>query len=301
MLQVPLIDSDSLYDEWNRTKIGALQQALTAIETLPHKHISLHLMKQYLSFPKLAYYARTILRRHLAPVLEAHSSQFRVTLQRLVAQELMDSQWQQATLPTKFGELGLSVDEFRMSGGVVYRSDLAFLCSIRQVYGSMKDILKAIIHAHHDPTETHALQNLIPFLPNVSPTHGTTCPNHRQLVQVAIQKSSDCLVQGSSTSDALRIRAYQLPWGDGWLVGTPNMSSDILLSNVVILDSLSLRLGLQTLTSGGQCPFYHQAMDGFFGASFYNMHGGRSSHSHALYPPRFDLCGRGTGWDAATA
>ena len=117
MLQVPLIGSDSLYDEWNRTKVDVLEQAFTAIETLPHKHISLHLMKQCLSFPKLAYYARTIPRRHLAPVLEAHSSQLRATLQRLVAQELTDSQWQQATLPTKFGGLGLTVDELRMSGG----------------------------------------------------------------------------------------------------------------------------------------------------------------------------------------
>ncbi|CAE7428218.1 RvY_04325-1, partial [Symbiodinium natans] len=57
MLQVPLIGPTSLYDEWNRTKVGDLDQALTAIETLPHKHISLHLMKQCLSFPKLAYYA----------------------------------------------------------------------------------------------------------------------------------------------------------------------------------------------------------------------------------------------------
>ena len=251
MLQVPLIDSDSLYDEWNRTKVGDLEQALAAIETLPHKHISLHLMKQCLNFPKLAYYARTIPRRHLAPVLEAHSSQLRATLQRLVAQELTDSQWQQATLPTKFGGLGLSVDELRMSGGVVHRSDLAFLYSIRQVYDSMKDILKAITHAHYDPAETHALQNLILFLPNISPTHGTTCPNHRELVQVAIQKSSDYLVQGSSASDALKIRACQLPWGDGWLIGTPNTSSDTLLSYVEILDSLSLRLGLETLTSGG--------------------------------------------------
>ena len=85
MLQVPLIDPDSLDDEWNRTKVGDLEQALTAIETLPHKHISLHLMKQCLTFPKLAYYTRIIPRRHLAPVLEAHSNQFRVTLQRLVA------------------------------------------------------------------------------------------------------------------------------------------------------------------------------------------------------------------------
>ena len=193
----------------------------------------------------------------------------------------MDSQWQQVTLPTKFGGLGLSVDELRMSGDVIYRNDLAFLYSIRQIYGSMKDILKAIIHTHHDPTETHALQNLIPFLPNISPAHGTTCPNHRELVQVAILKSNDCLVQGSSTSDALRIRVYQLPWGDGWFIGTPNMNSDTLLSNITVLDSLSLRLGLEILTSGGQCPFYHQAMD--------------SLGHHSM-----TLCGRGTGWDAAT-
>ena len=229
-------------------------------------------MKQCLSFPKLTYYVRTIPRRHLAPVLEAHSSQFRATL--------TDSQWQQATLPTKFGDLGLSVDELRMSGGVVHRSDLAFLYSIRQIYGSMKDILKAITHAHYDPAETHTLQNLIPFLPNVSPTHGTTCPNHRELVQVAIQKSSDCLAQGSSASDALRIRAYQLPWGDDWLVRTPSMDSDTLLSNVAVLDSLSLRLGLEILTSGGQCPFCHQAMDSLGHHSMICMAEGARTRMH---------------------
>ena len=280
MLQVPLIGPTSLYDEWNRTKVGDLDQVLTAIETLPHKHISLHLMKQCLSFPKLAYYARTVPRRHLAPVLEARSGKLRTTLQRLVAQELTDSQWQQATLPTKFGGLGLSVDELRVSGGVVHRSDLAFFCSVRQVSGSIKEILKEIIHAHPDPADTHAFQNLAPFLPNVSQVHGTTCPNHRELVQVAIQKSSDCLIQGSSTSDALRIRACQLPWGDGWLIGTPNMSSDTLLSNVAVLDSLSLRLGLETLTSGGHCPFCHQAMDSLGHHSMTCMAGGARTRMH---------------------
>ena len=144
----------------------------------------------------------------------------------------------------------------------------------------MKDILKTITHAHQDPAETHALQNLIPFLPNVSPTHCTTCPNHRELVKVAIQKSSDCLVQGSSASDALRIRACQLPWGDGWLVGTPSTSSDALLSNVAVLDSLSLRLGLETLTSGGQCPFCHQAMDSLGHHSMTCMAGGARTRMH---------------------
>ena len=142
----------------------------------------------------------------------------------------------------------------------------------------MKDILKAIIHAHQDPAETHALQNLIPFLPNVSPTHGTTYPNHRELIKVAIQKSSDCLAQGSSASDALRIRACR------WLVGTPSTSSDTLLFNVAVLDSLSLRLGLETLTSGGQCPFCHQAMDSLGHHSMTCMAGGARTRMH--YPLR---------------
>ena len=120
-------------------------------------------------------------------------------------------------------------------------------------------------------------------------------PNHPDLVQATIQKNNDCLIQGSSTSDALRIRMYQLPSDDDWLVGTPNMNSDILLSNITILNSLSLRSDFWRTIS------ILSSSHGFFGTSFYDMYGGRSSQSHALYPPRFDLYGRGTCWDAATA
>ena len=45
-------------------------------------------------------------------------------------------------------------------------------------------------------------------------------------------------------------------WIDGRLGIIPNLSSDILLFNIIIIDSISLRFGLDNLDSNGIYPFY---------------------------------------------
>ena len=69
-----------------------------------------------------------------------------------------------------------------------------------------------------------------------------------------MEKLSTYLLAGSGPGEAARLLACKTKWADGWLGVVPCICSDTLLSNVAVIDSISLRLGLDILDNDGGCP-----------------------------------------------
>ena len=165
MLQVPISGREDFYAEWNRLKIATIDEAVTVIEQLPHKHVALHLLQKCMSFPKLSYCSRTISRSHLQPLLEAHNEHIRVALQYLLGRQLTDRQWIQTTLPTKAGGLGLTIDRIAVQGGFISRADIAMVCSCRSTREQVRGMLGIAGDMGIDPIEESATRSLRQLLP----------------------------------------------------------------------------------------------------------------------------------------
>ncbi|CAE7250211.1 unnamed protein product, partial [Symbiodinium natans] len=261
MLQVPISGREDFYAEWNRLKIAAIDEAVTAIEQLPHKHVALHLLQKCMSFPKLSYCSRTISRSHLQPLLEAHSERIRVALQYLLGRQLTDRQWIQATLPTKAGGLGLTIDRIAVQGGFISRADIAMVCSCRSTREQVRGMLGIAGDMGIDPIEESATRSLRQLLPTSILGDGPNVLKQRDLNQAAIEKSGAYLLQALPAGEVARFQACRAPWADGWLNVVPSSCFDTLLSNVAVVDSISLRLGLEVLEKANMCPFCPQALD----------------------------------------
>ena len=188
MLQVPVSGSHDFFSEWNRRKIVEVDEAIGAVEQLPHKYIAPHLLQRCLSFPKLLYCARTVGSTHLQPLLLAHSDRLRAALRYLVGQELSEVQWRQATLPTKVGGLGLLIDDIPVQSGRLSRADIAMVCSWQATWEQIRSLLGPAADTDVDPNRTLALRTLSPHFPHLGLDSQHTILNHRDLTQATMEK-----------------------------------------------------------------------------------------------------------------
>jgi hypothetical protein len=69
------------------------------------------------------------------------------------------------------------------------------------------------------------------------------------------------ILAASQPIDSARILAFNQEWADGWLQATPSQTFDTLLSNVVVRDIISLRLGIDIYLENHHCPSCHIIMD----------------------------------------
>ena len=243
MLQVPVSGSHDFFSEWNRRKIVEIDEAIGAVEQLPHKHIALHLLQRCLSFPKLLYCARTVGSTHLQPLLLAHSDKLRATLRFLVGQEPSEVLWRQATLPTKVGGLGLLIDDIPVQNGRLSRADIAMVCSWQATCEQIRSLLGPAAETDVDLDRTLALRALSPHFPHLRLDSQHTILNHRDLTQAAMEKLSAYLLAGSGPGEATRLLACKAKWADGWLGAIPSICSDTLLSTLQSLIPFLCDLG----------------------------------------------------------
>ena len=103
LLGAPLFQ-DALDDEL-RARLEKFKSTCSRLESLDH-HDALFLLKNVFYMPKLLYLLRTSL-GHLSPVLKEFDKHMRVTLENITNCYLDDRAFRQATLPVKFGGLGV--------------------------------------------------------------------------------------------------------------------------------------------------------------------------------------------------
>ena len=112
-----------------------------------------------------------------------------------------------------------------------------------------------------------------------------------------MEKFSAYLLAGSGPGEAARLLTCTTKWTDDWLGNMPSICIDILLSNVAIADSISLRLGLDILDNDIGCPFYMQALDTLGHHSMTYMAGGYRTRMHyTLYDMVFRVAREAGTW-----
>ena len=137
------------------------------------------------------------------------------------------------------------------------------VCSCRSIRDQIRGILGINGDMRIDPAVISIIRSLRQLLPTSLRGDGPNALRQRDLSQAAIEKSGAYLLQALPTGDVDRFQACRAPWADGWLTVVPSSCFDTLLSNVAVVDSISLRLGLEVLEKRICILFCLQTLDLF--------------------------------------
>lgn len=199
-----------------------------------HSHIAYFLLRNCLSVPKILYFMRTSSLWCFPALLNQFDSQLRSCLESILNLPLDDVNWTLATLPTKFGGLGIRS-----------LSDLCLPAFIASAYGAI-DFVKSFHTFHGDKIEIYhlseALQEWSVLNGNLSPTASLEIQKQWDLINIT--RIHNSLVTSSfSLVDKARLLAIQEREASAWLNAIPSSNIGTLMDNLSFSIAIALRLG----------------------------------------------------------
>jgi hypothetical protein len=231
------------------TKREELQTLASRLPLMP-AHDSLFLLRNVVTTARLNYTLRT------APCfgsteLMLYDNLLRSTLCTTLNVEITDMGWLQASLPVRWGGLGVR--------SAVLLAPSAYLASAAGTLDRVISLLPSHLHAITDPSVAAALQSWQAAAgASVVPPIGELCKLQRAWDEPSCRKISAALLDGAIDSyDLARLRASQQETSGAWLQALPLSSVGLKMMDDVVRVAVGIRLGLNlcephTCTCGQQ-------------------------------------------------
>lgn len=226
-------------------KVDDLKRATKRLQLL-ESHDALFLLKNCLSIPKMTYILRTSVASD-SHQLDTFDKTMKEALSNVINVDLNNFQWLQATLPTRYGGLGIR--------SAVDLASSAFLASATQTLELQSRILPERLHCIED----HALVKALSCWQKHAETEPpiTNRGKQRQWDSFIIErKFNDLILNASSDEDKARLLSAKAPHSGDWLHTMPITSIGLRLSSEQIRCAVALRLGTR-LCEPHQCPCGH--------------------------------------------
>ena len=204
--------------------------------TLLNPHVSYFVLKNCLLIPKFSYFMRTTPLWLFPSFLSQSDNLIRLNLESILNIKLNQTSWTQATLPIKFGGLGIRRLE-----------DICLPSFLASSYGVL-DFIKLNFSSYGADIEIPYLQEALTNWFTFS--HASSPP-----LQPHIQKNWDDIITtqifeklltiSPSLSDQARLLALQEKESGSWLHAIPSPNIGTLLDSTTFKLSIALRLGCE--------------------------------------------------------
>lgn len=232
MLGAPLGDGPAMEEVWGKHKDN-LDRAASRLCSL-NSHDALVILKNSLSLPKLLFHLRcTFSGDH--PILSLLDAKTREMLCQILNVDISDGQWDQASLPVKWGGLGIR--------RTVQVAPSAYLASVSGVTNLVQAILPCRLRAMPDALSDKAVA-LWRSLGGITPP-----PAHDSGVQkiwdleIIRSTSSRLLDEAPDDYTKARLMAVAAPHAGDWLNAPPISAVGLRFSNEALRVAVGLRLG----------------------------------------------------------
>ena len=198
-------------------------------------HWALFFLSRYVSAPRINYLLRVAPMYTAGEELLIIDEIVRHCLSDHINVRLSDDAWKQASLPVRFGGLGVrSV------------SDLALPCFLASAHSAYELVSSILGHAGlaPDPLYTQAaLDNFGQLYGGPDLPSGEGLFRQRDWDGIACRHRLDSLLQPSSQVNRARLLAASSPYSGAWLNATPVPSLGLHLSDAAVQVGVALRLG----------------------------------------------------------
>ena len=261
-LKAPIGGSEAFLREFCEEKQRLFETQFQALETYPRKHEAFHLFQQCTGFSQLNYLARATPRSLLLDLCEWYDMCFKRCFENILGQAIPSVAWQQACLPASSGGLGLMTDALEVNGGTCHKSDLAFLVACRATRPAVDALLRSERVFVPLGYET-ARDELMPHLPNyamaVQECNGPIA--QKEILPSLFEAARRHLVSQICLDGAARIQSCTRSWSAAWVCAQPSAAFDTGLSDVALVDAISMRLGLPVFSAEQACARCPQMLD----------------------------------------
>ncbi|KAI5637191.1 hypothetical protein NE865_10088 [Phthorimaea operculella] len=206
-------------------------------------HVALILFRACFSLPKLTYVIRTTPTWLFPEEVSVVDGAIRNTVESVINVTLDDNQWQQASLPIRYGGLGIR--------SIRAVSLPAFIASSNGVADLVADILKLQGERLSIPFQCDAVEAWAAACPGVDPP--SKPESQRAWDDLSCKFSLSELSESLTEADVARIKAVTCPESGAWLQALPSPQLGTLLDNDTLRIAVALRLGCR-VCEDHSCP-----------------------------------------------
>lgn len=228
LLSSPIISSN--IEKCFEDKFSSLRRLFSRLKEVP-LHISYYLLRHCLMIPKMTYLLRTTAAWYCTDLLHALDEEFRATLEDICNSKFSESQWTLASLPIRFGGLGIrKLDDIALP---------AYLSSSVAVLELVNLMLKEI---SDEPSTTDYSDGIMKWtgLGLPFPIQPSSQNNWDAIRVINILDNLDL----ANLKDNARFLAAQRSEANAWLSTLPSRCLGTLLDNNTFRISIALRYGL---------------------------------------------------------
>jgi len=269
LLGAPLTDGLALEDALDK-KVQELKTMSERLDLL-QAHDALYMLQHVVSTPKLMYLLRT------APCLDRtelidYDLQLRTSLSNTLNIDLSDDRWQQASLPVRWGGLGVR--------GAVMLAPSAYLASAAGTTQLVSRLIEKCALPSEDPYVTKALASWSTGVrPATTPPLDSFAVRQRSWDDSRCDYVADMLSQqATSPADKARLLAIRAPGSSAWLKAMPLTAVGLKLDNASLRVAVGLRLGAPLVYPHNCCCGEAVLPDGRHGLSCRKSAGRQSRH-----------------------
>ncbi|KAI5635377.1 reverse transcriptase (RNA-dependent DNA polymerase) domain-containing protein [Phthorimaea operculella] len=196
-------------------------------------HVALILFRACFSLPKLTYVIRTTPTWLFPEEVSVVDGAIRNTAESVINVTLDDNQWLQASLPIRYGGLGIR--------SIRAVSLPAFIASSNGVADLVADILKLQGERLSIPFQCDAVKAWAAACPGVDPP--SKPESQRAWDDLSCKFSLSELSESLTGADVARIKAVTCPESGAWLQALPSPQLGTILDNDTLRIAVALRLG----------------------------------------------------------
>ena len=269
LLGAPLTEGIAL-EEALVKKVDELNTMSGRLNLLP-AHDALYMLQHVVSTPKLMYLLRT------APCMDRtelidYDLQLRSSLSKILNIDLSDNRWQQASLPVRWGGLGVR--------GAVLLAPSAYLASAASTTQLVSRLIEKCALPSEDPYVSKALASWSAGVrPTTTPPLDSFAVRQRSWDDLRCDYVEDMLSQQAiSPAEKARLLAVRAPGSSSWLKAMPLTAVGLKLDDETLRVAVGLRLGAPLVYPHNCCCGEAVLPDGRHGLSCRKSAGRQSRH-----------------------
>ena len=207
------------------------------VDRLQHidEHSALFLLRNCIWMPKLQYLLRAAPLYRQQELLKPLDKKLRTATSSITNVQFNNESWKQATLPTRYGGLGL-----RRTQDLALPSYTASLHHCSQLVSAM---LSDALHPSVTAEREQAVSTWRQATDNAEPPTGDNARRQRDWDSVLAEKSLSSLLSNANQRDHARLLSAAAPESGSWLHAVPSASLGTLLDPATLRIAVALRVG----------------------------------------------------------
>ena len=199
------------------------------------RHSALFLLRNCIWMPKLQYLLRVSPFYRQLELLKPLDEKLRATTSAITNVHFNDESWKQATLPTRFGGLGLRRTQ-----------DLAlpsYAASLNHCMPLLTTSLPERLHSSVITERDRADSAWRSAVDSVDPPSGDASRSQRAWDSTLAEKSRSSLLSSANQRDRVRLLSAAAPGSGSWLHAVPSANLGTLLDSETLRIAVALRVG----------------------------------------------------------